>query len=89
MRSIAEWYAVSLDIDDAQRAQQALEATRAQLARAAQLATVAEASASIGSDLRVPLTRLVADALNKVHPHLKLHDLTAPPGARLPPDFGR
>jgi len=36
----------------------------------------------------VTLSRLVADALSKAYPSLQLHDLSAPAGARLPPNFG-
>jgi PAS domain S-box-containing protein len=60
--NIVQWYGLSLDIDERQRAQDRLRQTQAELARATQIATVAELSASIAHELNQPLTSVIANA---------------------------
>jgi PAS domain S-box-containing protein len=63
--AIAQWYAVSIDVDDEVRAQQAEEALRAtsdRLAKATQAASLAELSASIAHEVNQPLAAIVANS---------------------------
>jgi PAS domain S-box-containing protein len=63
--SIAQWYSVSIDIEDEVRAQQAEETLRAtsdKLARATQAASLAELSASIAHEVNQPLAAIVANS---------------------------
>lgn len=60
--NIVQWYGLSLDIDERQRAEDQLRQTQAELARATQIATVAELSASIAHELNQPLTSVIANA---------------------------
>lgn len=63
--AILQWYAISLDIDDEVRAQQAEEALRQtsdKLAKAAQAASLAELSASIAHEVNQPLAAIVANS---------------------------
>jgi PAS domain S-box-containing protein len=60
--AIVQWYAVTIDIDDYMRAQQAEEALRqasAKLAQATQAASLAELSASIAHEVNQPLAAIV------------------------------
>jgi PAS domain S-box-containing protein len=63
--TIVQWYAVSLDIEDEMRAQQAEEALRQtsdKLAKATQAASLAELSASIAHEVNQPLAAIVANS---------------------------
>jgi PAS domain S-box-containing protein len=63
--TIAQWYAISIDVDDEVRAQQAEEALRAtsdKLAKATQAASLAELSASIAHEVNQPLAAIVANS---------------------------
>jgi PAS domain S-box-containing protein len=63
--TIAQWYSISIDIDDEVRAQQAEEALRqasAKLAKATQAASLAELSASIAHEVNQPLAAIVANS---------------------------
>jgi PAS domain S-box-containing protein len=57
--TILQWYAVSLDIDDEMRAQDALRRASARLAQATQAASLAELSASIAHEVNQPLAAVV------------------------------
>ncbi|WP_065751602.1 PAS domain-containing sensor histidine kinase [Bradyrhizobium paxllaeri] len=60
--TIVQWYAVSLDIEDERRAQDALQQASANLAQAAQAASLAELSASIAHEVNQPLAAIVANS---------------------------
>jgi PAS domain S-box-containing protein len=63
--TIAQWYSVSIDIEDEARARQAEEALREtsdKLAKAAQAASLAELSASIAHEVNQPLAAIVANS---------------------------
>jgi PAS domain S-box-containing protein len=63
--TIAQWYAVSVDVEDEVRTQQAEEALREtsdKLAKATQAASLAELSASIAHEVNQPLTAIVANS---------------------------
>jgi PAS domain S-box-containing protein len=60
--AIAQWYAVSLDIEDERRAQEALRQASAKLAQATQAASLAELSASIAHEVNQPLAAIVANS---------------------------
>ncbi len=60
--SIWQWYAVSLDIEDETRAQEALRQASAKLAQATQAASLAELSASIAHEVNQPLAAIVANS---------------------------
>lgn len=63
--TIAQWYSVSIDIEDEVRAQQAEEALRetsGRLAKATQSASLAELSASIAHEVNQPLAAIVANS---------------------------
>jgi PAS domain S-box-containing protein len=63
--TIAQWYVVSIDIDDEVRAQQAedtLRETSDKLAKATQAASLAELSASIAHEVNQPLAAIVANS---------------------------
>jgi PAS domain S-box-containing protein len=60
--TIVQWYAVSLDIEDETRAQQALLQASAKLAQATQAASLAELSASIAHEVNQPLAAVVANS---------------------------
>lgn len=63
--TIAQWYSVSIDIEDQVRALQAEEAFRQatdELARATQAASLAELSASIAHEVNQPLAAIVANS---------------------------
>jgi C4-dicarboxylate-specific signal transduction histidine kinase len=63
--TIEQWYAVSMDIEDFVRAQEAEEALRqasAKLARASQSASLAELSASIAHEVNQPLAAVVTNS---------------------------
>jgi PAS domain S-box-containing protein len=63
--TIAQWYGVSIDIDDQMRARQAEEALREtsdKLAKAMQAASLAELSASIAHEVNQPLAAIVANS---------------------------
>jgi C4-dicarboxylate-specific signal transduction histidine kinase len=57
--SIVQWYAVSLDIEDETRAQEALRRASYKLAQATQAASLAELSASIAHEVNQPLAAVV------------------------------
>jgi C4-dicarboxylate-specific signal transduction histidine kinase len=59
---VAEWYGVSIDIDDEMRAQEALRLASEKLARATQAASLAELSASIAHEVNQPLAAIVANS---------------------------
>jgi PAS domain S-box-containing protein len=59
---IVQWYAVSLDIEDEMRAQEALRQASAKLAQATQAASLAELSASIAHEVNQPLAAIVANS---------------------------
>jgi PAS domain S-box-containing protein len=59
---ILQWYAVSLDIEDETRAQEALRQASAKLAQATQAASLAELSASIAHEVNQPLAAIVANS---------------------------
>src|SRR5262249_22880169 len=62
--TIAQWYVVSIDVDDEVRAQQAEETLREtsdKLAKATQAASLAELSASIAPEVNQPLAAIVAN----------------------------
>src|SRR5262245_7513425 len=56
--AIAQWYGVSIDIDDEVRAQEALLRAFDRLARANQVASLAELSASIAHEVNQPLAAI-------------------------------
>jgi PAS domain S-box-containing protein len=63
--TIAQWYAISMDVDDEVRARQAegaLRETSEKLARATQAASLAELSASIAHEVNQPLAAIVANS---------------------------
>jgi C4-dicarboxylate-specific signal transduction histidine kinase len=63
--TIAQWYSISIDVDDEVRAQQAEEALREtsdKLAKATQAASLAELSASIAHEVNQPLAAIVANS---------------------------
>jgi PAS domain S-box-containing protein len=60
--AIVQWYAVSLDIDDERRAQEALQQASDKLAKATQAASLAELSASIAHEVNQPLAAIVANS---------------------------
>jgi PAS domain S-box-containing protein len=63
--TIAQWYSISIDVDDQVRAQQAEEALRQasdKLAKATQAASLAELSASIAHEVNQPLAAIVANS---------------------------
>ena len=63
--TIAQWYSVSIDIEDEVRARQAEEALREtsdKLAKATQAASLAELSASIAHEVNQPLAAIVANS---------------------------
>jgi PAS domain S-box-containing protein len=63
--TIAQWYGVSIDIDDqmrARQAEQALRETSDKLAKATQAASLAELSASIAHEVNQPLAAIVANS---------------------------
>jgi PAS domain S-box-containing protein len=63
--AIAQWYGISLDIDDEVRAKQAEEALREtsdRLAKATNAASLAELSASIAHEVNQPLAAIVANS---------------------------
>jgi len=59
---IAQWFGISVDVDERKRAEDQLRETRVKLARASRIATVAELSASIAHELNQPLTAVIANA---------------------------
>lgn len=81
--SIAQWYGVSLDIDDEVRAQEALRRAFEKLAQATQAASLAELSASIAHEVNQPLAAVVANAhachrwLSDTPPNVKRAKITA------------
>jgi PAS domain S-box-containing protein len=63
--TIAQWYSVSIDIEDEARARQAegaLRETSDKLAKATQAASLAELSASIAHEVNQPLAAIVANS---------------------------
>lgn len=63
--TIAQWYVVSIDVDDevrAQHAEEALRETSDKLAKATQAASLAELSASIAHEVNQPLAAIVANS---------------------------
>jgi PAS domain S-box-containing protein len=60
--TIVHWYHVSIDIDDAVRAQEELHVAYENLARQSQAASLAELSASIAHEVNQPLTAIVANS---------------------------
>jgi len=56
------WYGVHIDIEEQQRAQQALLISQDKLSRFSRTTTLAEMAASIAHELNQPLTALVADS---------------------------
>jgi PAS domain S-box-containing protein len=63
--AIAQWYSISIDVDDevrAQHAEEALRATSDRLAKATQAASLAELSASIAHEVNQPLAAIVANS---------------------------
>lgn len=56
------WYGVHIDIEEQQRAQQALLISQEKLSRFSRMTTMAEMAASIAHELNQPLTALVADS---------------------------
>lgn len=60
--AIVHWYHVSIDIDDAVRAQEELRLAYENLARQNQAASLAELSASIAHEVNQPLTAIVANS---------------------------
>ncbi|WVT03523.1 PAS domain-containing protein [Sinorhizobium chiapasense] len=59
---IVQWYGVTVDIDDAVRAQEELRHARENLARASQAASLAELSASIAHEVSQPLTAVITSS---------------------------
>src|SRR5262249_1775793 len=57
--AIVQWYAISIDIDDEVRAQEALRQASVKLAQATQAASLAELSASIAHEVNQPLAATV------------------------------
>jgi PAS domain S-box-containing protein len=57
--TIAQWYVISIDIDDEVRAQEALQQASDKLAKATQAASLAELSASIAHEVNQPLAAVV------------------------------
>ena len=63
--TIAQWYSISIDVDDEVRAQQAevaLRETSEKLAKATHAASLAELSASIAHEVNQPLAAIVANS---------------------------
>src|SRR6185436_14478926 len=60
--AVAEWYGVSIDIDDEVRAQEALRQASDKLAQGTQAASLAELSASIAHEVNQPLAAVVANS---------------------------
>ncbi|HEV7324804.1 MAG TPA: ATP-binding protein [Bosea sp. (in: a-proteobacteria)] len=63
--TIAQWYSMSIDIEDQVRAMQAEEALRrasGELAKATQIASLSELSASIAHEVNQPLAAIVANS---------------------------
>lgn len=60
--AIVHWYRVSIDVDDAVRAQEELRLAYENLARQSQAASLAELSASIAHEVNQPLTAIVANS---------------------------
>jgi PAS domain S-box-containing protein len=60
--AIAQWYGVSIDIDEEVRAQEALRRASDRLAQATQAASLAELSASIAHEMNQPLAAIVANS---------------------------
>ncbi|MCS0495303.1 PAS domain-containing protein [Ancylobacter sp. MQZ15Z-1] len=60
--TVVHWYHVSIDIDDAVRAQEELRLAYENLARQSQAASLAELSASIAHEVNQPLTAIVANS---------------------------
>jgi C4-dicarboxylate-specific signal transduction histidine kinase len=81
--TIAQWYGVSIDIDDEVRAQNALRNASAKLAKATQAASLAELSASIAHEVNQPLAAIVANSyachrwLSAEPPNLERAKITA------------
>jgi PAS domain S-box-containing protein len=59
---VANWYTVSLDINDRRELEDALRSTYRRLSAALQIATIAELSASIAHEINQPLASVVANA---------------------------
>jgi C4-dicarboxylate-specific signal transduction histidine kinase len=59
---VANWYTVSLDINDRRELEDALRSTYRRLSATLQIATVAELSASIAHEINQPLASVVANA---------------------------
>ncbi len=59
---MANWYTVSLDINDRRELEDALRSTYRRLSATLQIATVAELSASIAHEINQPLASVVANA---------------------------
>lgn len=59
---IAQWYGVSVDIDDQVRSREELSRAQDNLARASQAASLAELSASIAHEVAQPLTSVVSSS---------------------------
>jgi hypothetical protein len=57
--AIAQWYGVSVDIDDEMRAQEALRQASSKLAQASQAASLAELSASIAHEVHQPMAAII------------------------------
>jgi PAS domain S-box-containing protein len=83
--TIAQWYVVSIDVDDQVRAQQAevsLREASVKLAQATQAASLAELSASIAHEVNQPLAAIVANShacqrwLNTDPPNLERAQIT-------------
>jgi PAS domain S-box-containing protein len=60
--TIVRWYHVSIDIDDAVHAQEALRASQENLARQSRAASLAELSASIAHEVNQPLAAVIANS---------------------------
>ena len=58
---VANWYTVSLDINDRRELEDALRSTYRRLSAALQIATIAELSASIAHEINQPLASVVAN----------------------------
>jgi PAS domain S-box-containing protein len=80
---IAQWYGVSLDVDDEVRAQDALRQASDKLAQATRAASLSELSASIAHELNQPLAAIVANAdacrrwLSETPPNVERAKITA------------
>jgi PAS domain S-box-containing protein len=60
--AVLHWYAVSIDIDDEKRAQEALRQVLEKLEQAARAASLAELSASIAHEVNQPLAAIIANS---------------------------